>query len=90
MEELKNRTINITVGEIMEIRHLLCNLESKLKDDLNEKEMLLAGMEKEMLAEGTDRSSYVDTINSIVDSEKDRLSKTIEAIKNIEMKIEEA
>lgn len=90
MEELKNRTINITVGEIMKIRHLLCNLESKLKDALNEKEMLLAGIEKEMLVEGTDRSSYVDTINSIVDSEKDRLSKTIEAIKNIEMKIEEA
>ena len=89
MEELKSRTINITVGEIMEIRHLLSYLESKLKDALNEKEMLLAGIEKEMLVEGTDRSSYVDTINSIVDSEKDRLSKTIEAIKNIEMKIEE-
>lgn len=90
MEELKNRTINITVGEIMEIRHLLCNLESKLKDALNEKEMLLAGMEKEILVEGIDRSSYIDTINSVINFEKDRLSKTIEAIKNIEMKIEEA
>lgn len=89
MEELKNRTINITVGEMMEIRHLLSYLESKLKDALTEKEMLLAGMEKEMLVEGTDRSSYVDTINSIVDSEKDTLSKTIEAIKKIEIKIEE-
>ena len=90
MEELKSRTINITVGEMMEIRQLLCNLESKLKDALTEKEMLLAGMEKEMLVEGTDRGSYIDTINSIVDSEKDRLSKTIEAIKSIEIKIEEA
>ena len=53
MEELKSRTINITVGEIMEIRHLLSYLESKLKDALNEKEMLLAGIEKEMLVWGS-------------------------------------
>lgn len=82
MEELRNKQANITVGELMDIRQLLVNLQSKTSKSLEDRQAQLEA--------NKDNDAIIDAINDLLLSEQQRLIKTVEAIKSIENKIDDA
>ena len=82
MEELRNKQTNITVGELMDIRQLLVNLQSKISKSVEDRQAQLEA--------NKDNDAIIDAINDLLLSEQQRLIKTVEAIKSIENKIDDA
>lgn len=82
MEELRNKQANITVGELMDIRQLLVNLESKTNKEIKERQAQIEA--------NKDNDAIIEALNDLLLSEQQRLIKTVEAIKSIENKIDDA
>ena len=82
MEELRNKQANITVGELMDIRQLLVNLESKTNKEIKERQAQIEA--------NKENDAIIEVLNDLLLSEQQRLVKTIEAIKSIENKINDA